>query len=374
MSENVTSIVVVAGETSGDLHGSALIKELKLLNPSLHFFGIGGDRMKEEGVSLVEHVDEMAVMGFTEVIWKYPFLKEAFIRLIKIIEKRGAARAILIDYPGFNLRLARKLSQKEIPVTYFISPQLWAWKEKRIKIIKNCVDHILCIFPFEERWYKERGVEATFIGNPLIEQQDCEVTKTVFFDTYELKEKRTTIALLPGSRQQEVDRHLPIMIDTIRLLSYEGLKIQGVIGQAPAVSLNAYDVSDMVVVKEKPQLALRFADVGIVSSGTASLEAAIYGTPAVVIYKMSGVSWIVARFLAKVSFVSMTNLVAQKQVFPELLQRQAKASNISSSLRSIIESSSIRNQMLSDMAYVREKLGSPGAVKRAARMIHDRLT
>lgn len=367
-------VLVVAGETSGDLHGSKLVRELKTANPQIEFFGIGGDRMKQEGVVLIEHVDRVAVVGFTEVIKKYPPLKKAFQQVDKEARNRGAARAILIDYPGFNLRLAKRMKKLDIPVTYFISPQLWAWREKRVQVMKECVDQVLCIFPFEEKWYRERGIHATFVGHPLMEGSRVTISKQEFFETHGLRGERITVALLPGSRQQEVDRHLRVMLESIWLLKEQQPEVQGVIGKAPGVSLGGFDLGGMAVESETPQVALRYADVGIIASGTATLEAAIYGTPSVVIYKMSRLSYSLARKVATVPFASITNLIAEFEVLPELLQDDATAQNIADTLRPMILFDDVREKVASSLKGVRKKLGGPGAIRMAAGLILQRLS
>ena len=368
------TILLVAGETSGDVHGSSLIREMKKLNRHLEFFGIGGDRLKKEGVNLIEHVDKMAVMGFTEVFRKYAFLRQTYRRIIHILKHNRPARAILIDYPGFNLRLAKELKNCEIPVTYFISPQLWAWREKRIDIIRECVDQVLCIFPFEERWFRERGVDAIFVGHPLMEQNVLRTNKKKFFKLYDIGEEKINIALMPGSRQQEVDKHLSIMIESVNILNKRGMNVHGIVGKAPGIDLEGFYLQNKTVVDDFPQLTLAFADFGIVASGTASLEAALYSTPTVVVYKMSAVSWLLVKMFAKVSFVSMTNLVAQKEVLPEILQRRASAQHIADELQLIIKSTSIKDKMIQGMKEVREKMGGPGATGKAAQLIIDKLS
>jgi len=373
MLEETVHVLVVAGETSGDFHGSSLLRNLKRLNSQLDFFGIGGDRMKKEGLSLIEHVDNVSVVGFTEVIRRYSFLREVFRRLLQVTAKIRPARAILIDYPGFNLRLAKDLKKQGIPITYFISPQLWAWREKRINVIRECVDQVLNIFPFEEEWFRERGISATYVGNPLMDQTDPEMSKQKFIKTYGFNEKNLIIALFPGSRQQEVNRHLPIMIEALQLLKNRGFKVEGVIGRAPGINLDDYSVKNIPVVEKNPQIVLVHSDVGVIASGTASLEAAIYGTPAVVIYKTSAISWLLVRSLARVPFVSMTNLVAKHEVLPEILQNKLTAQNIADTVQPLLESKSLRNTMRQELFKVKEKLGSPGATKRAAYLINERV-
>ncbi|MFQ6674127.1 MAG: lipid-A-disaccharide synthase [Fidelibacterota bacterium] len=373
MSSQLDEIVVVAGETSGDLHGSSVVREIKRLRPGTTFWGIGGDLMEKAGVTLLEHVGKMAVMGFTEIIGRYHFLQTKFREVVQVARERPPARAILIDYPGFNLALAKKFRALNIPVTYFIPPQLWAWREGRVKILKECVDQILCIFPFEEGWYSDRGVTATFVGHPLLDQGVPDVTREEFCRKHGLEADLPMVGLMPGSRQQEVNKHLPALMETVSQLMKRGYRIQSIVGRAPEVSTAGLDKWAVAVEDEIPQLALRYSDVGVVASGTASLEAALYGTPSVVVYRMSPVSWWLGRRMARVHFVSMTNLVAGKEVLPELLQRNLTGENIATVLGQWLDSPDERERLSGELKSVRKKLGSPGAARRAARLIVERL-
>ncbi len=364
---------MVAGETSGDLHGASLLRELGRLNPRVEFFGIGGDEMEEAGVNLLEHVNSVAVVGFTEALRKYPRLRQTFKRVTNAVREKRPPRAILIDYPGFNLRLASRLKRWGVPVTYYICPQLWAWREKRVEAMKNCVDQALCILPFEEEWYHRRGIEANYVGHPLMDHREAEMGREEFIGAYGLDSRRTLVALFPGSRQQEVDRLLPVMTGAMGLLKKRGLDVQAVIGKAPGVELSSHELSGAVVVEETPHLALRHAHIGVIASGTATLEAALYGTPSVVVYKLSGPTWLVARAVTKVPFVSLTNLVAGREILPELLQDQASPRLIADRMATMVESPPEREKILAGLREVKERLGGPGAAKTAARLISERL-
>ncbi|MBC8174854.1 MAG: lipid-A-disaccharide synthase [Candidatus Marinimicrobia bacterium] len=366
-------IFIVAGEESGDLHGSALVAELLNRKRNLAFFGIGGNRMKEAGVSLIHHVDEMALMGFTEVINKYIFLKSAFDDCIKAVKKNSPARAILIDYPGFNLRLAKKLKELKIPITYFIPPQLWAWREGRIKIIKECIDQILSIFPFEEEWYKNRGVGAIFVGHPFIDQEKSSVSREEYFYKCGIPQEKTVIGLFPGSRQQEVDKHVDVMFGAIKKLNDNGISSIGLVGKAPDVIIKKNRNVKNIFLTDEPLKALLYSDVAIVSSGTISLETALFDIPSVVIYKMSTSSWLIAKALSKVKYVSMTNLIAGNNIYPELLQKEATTDNIVERIKPMITNRSVRIDIIKELISVRKQLGPPGAISRAAEKIIDSL-
>ena len=365
-------ILIVAGETSADQHGAALVSQLKAASKDVTFFGIGGDNLKWEGVQLVEHAENMAFMGFVEVAKHYWFLRTVYNKVVSECEKRNPARAILIDYPGFNLRLAKELKKRQIPVTYYISPQLWAWKEKRIEIIRECVDQMLCIFPFEEQWYHQRGVEATYVGHPFLDGEPNFMEREYFLDKHSLSTNTIVLALMPGSRQQEVNRHLKTMIKTVELVKRD-IEISAIVGKAPAVEL-PQEIGDKIHIEtDTPEMVLKYASIGIVSSGTVSLQSAIYGVPSVVIYKMNPLTWIIANKVTQVSYASMTNLIAKEQVLPELLQSRARPEKIADCLKKWLRSEDLREQTVNQLSEVKRQLGGPGASQKVARLILERL-
>ena len=370
---NKKTILIVAGEESGDLHGSSLVGEMVQRMPELSFFGIGGDRLQDGGVETIEHTDNMAVMGFSEVVSKYRFLRKVFQNIVKEIDRRNPERAILIDYPGFNLRLAKKLKERGVPVTYFISPQVWAWKEKRVEVIRKCVDQLICIFPFEEAWYAKRGVDATFVGHPFMDMPEPEISREEFLQQHKFDPDRTTIALMPGSRQQEVNRHLSVMVKSLFNLRQRGMNLQAVIGKAPGVNIRGVNYHGLSVEEANPQLALRFADGAVVASGTISFEAALYNTPSVVIYKLSPFTWFFAKRIAKVKHVSMPNLIAGRELFPELLQEKATPELVAANLQPLLADEEKQDEIYSGMAEVQNAMGEPGAAKRAAKLILQKL-
>jgi len=365
-------ILIVAGETSADQHGAALVSQLKATSKDVTFFGIGGDNLRLEGVQLVEHAENMAFMGFVEVVKHYWFLRTVYNKVLSECEKRNIARAILIDYPGFNLKLAKELKKRQIPVTYYISPQLWAWKEKRIEVIRECVDQMLCIFPFEEEWYRQRGIEATYVGHPFLDAESNLLNKERFFDKHSLSTDTIVLALMPGSRQQEVNRHLKTMIKTVELVKRD-VEISAIVGKAPGIDL-PQEIEDRTIIEsDTPEMALKYASIGIVSSGTISLKSAIYGVPSVVIYKMNPLTWIIANKVTQVSFASMTNLIAKEEVLPELLQRRAKPEKIADCLKKWLRSEDLREQTANRLNGVKRQLGGPGASKKVAQLILERL-
>ena len=374
MTVGSTKILIIAGEASGDMHGAALVAELQKLNPTLSFFGVGGDKMGKEGVSLLEHTDKMAIMGFTEVLTKYGFLKKVFNKVIDLAIELQPARAILIDYPGFNLKLSKKFKELKIPVTYYIPPQLWAWHESRIEIIKKYVDQVICIFPFEKEWYKKRGINVEFVGHPFLDLKEEMFSKTKFLKKHRMPEEAQIVSLFPGSRQKEVDRHLPIMLETIKRLKKENKKIVCIIGKAKGVTINLPKTNYLKIEENTPVSALRYSDVAIVASGTVTLEAALFETPTVVIYKLSVISGFLAKILVKVKFVSMPNLIANKAVFPELLLSDGTPEKITAEVKYLLQSTTRREEMLGEIKKVKIKLGRPGASRRAAYLIDKVIT
>ena len=369
----IREILIVAGETSGDEHASGLVREINQLDPNLSFFGIGGERLAEEGVSVVEHIDTMAIMGFTEVVSRYSHLRRVYNRLLREVEIRKPARAILVDYPGFNLKLAQALRKLGVPIIYFISPQLWAWREKRVEIIRECVDQMICIFPFEEAWYNERGVNANFIGHPFMDREPPTCSRGEFAARHGIEKDETIVCLMPGSRQQEVDRHMPAMVQAVGKIREHRPDVKAIIAKSELVTIVSPLAEGIMVEDEEPILSLVHADVAVVASGTATVEAALYGIPSVVIYRLSPLSWMIARKVAKTPFIAMPNLIAGREVLPELLQGDATAERISYQMRELLDSAENRQAMKEGLKEVRQKMGRPGALGRGARLIVDRM-
>ena len=359
---------LVAGEESGDIHGAQLIRELKKKIPDCKCVGHGGNRMKAEGMKIMEHVDSLSMMGFTEVIKHLPRMIKVMGETIKTIEQMRPDRIILIDYPGFNLRLAKRLRMLPFPITYFILPQVWAWKEKRVEILKNYVEQSLCIFPFEQKWFEDRGLSVLYPGHPFSEPYIPEENKSQFFNRHGLDESKPLIVLLPGSRQQEIDRHWNIFLDTVNLIRKENPEVQVCTARAPNITLNP--IPEYVHVETKlTKCAVLHADVALAASGTATLECAVHDTPVVVCYKLSWISWIAIKRLTKVPFASMVNLIAGEKIVPEFLQSEMKPKPVAESLLKLLGQSPDRKNMLLQFETVRRSLGIPGVYERTAEAI-----
>jgi len=363
------NILIVAGETSADIHGANLVAALKLLDKELYFFGIGGEQLKQQGIEIIHDNNKMSIIGFAEVLRHYSYLKKIFHNILEKCRKTPPIRAILIDYPGFNLRLAKELKKLNIPITYYISPQIWAWKEKRIKIIKECVDQMLCIFPFEEDWYKARGLNAQYVGHPFYSLESANnESKINFFKEHNIEPSSKILALMPGSRQLEVDRHLSIMLKSAQLISDKN-NIIPIIGLAPNINLPKIKSNIVKIESKNPVRALKNADIAILSSGTISLEAGIYNIPSVVIYKMNFISWFIAKNLTKVKFVSMTNILLEKEIFKEYLQNKINPKNISKEVLKLIENDKIKNKILIKLERLKKIIGKKNPSKEAAKLI-----
>ena len=361
---------IIAGEVSGDNHGASLIDAMKQINPSCIFSGIGGQQMESKGLASLFPLEKMSVMGFVEVLKHLRFFNDVEKTVLETIASERPERIILIDYPGFNLRLAKKVKSKfNIPITYYISPQIWAWKENRINIVKQYIDQMLVIFPFEKKWYAERGVDVEWVGHPYLE----ELNTTPKFDLKSqlgLNPQKPLLTLFPGSRKQELDSHLKVCFKAAKLVQKKIDDVQIVLGLAPNVDIHSIQIpKNILLEKNNPRRALAAADVAIVASGTSTLEAAIYGTPMVIIYKMNYLSWWLSKLLVKTKFAGMPNLIANRIIVPELLQSEVKATTISKQIIRMINPGLARENTLQNLNNVRDALGDGNASSQAASFI-----
>ena len=364
---------IIAGEPSGDLHGSKLIRALKTLHPNSSFMGHGGNNMKNEGMRIIEHIDDLSIMGFTEVLRHLPRLIKIMDATLNAISQSNPDRIILIDYPGFNLRLAKKLSSFDIPITYFILPQVWAWKEKRVKKMKKLIDQTISIFPFEEDWFASRGLNVEYFGHPFMDIEHMDETTKSFYKRHSLDLNSPILTLLPGSRQQEIDRHWPIFLETVNLLREQYLNLQVVVGKASNIDLDNCP-SDFKIERDAKK-AMLVGTVGLVSSGTATLECAIEGLPIVVCYKLFPLSWFITKTLVKVKHSSIINIIMDKQVVPELLQDDMNPKLILKTIAPLFDmESEKRKKMFLEYEKLKKSLGSPGVYMRVAESILEKTT
>jgi lipid-A-disaccharide synthase len=344
----------------------------------VQLFGMGGSRMREAGVDLVADCSEVALVGIVEIAKKYPALRRVFKRLLNESARRKPRLAILTDFPGFHLRLARELKGQRVPCVYFVCPQFWAWRPWRANLVRRRFVRGLCIFPFEEEWYRSRGVKADFIGHPLVGNVAAKRTRNEFAAAFGLDASKPIVALLPGSRSGEIAHHMPTLMQACRLIQRDR-DVQFVLALAPGVShslIEPYLTADarVQVVEDSTYDALGAADLSILSSGTATVEAALMDAPMIVIYRLAPLTAAIARLLVRTPMFAMVNLIAGKRVVPELVQEDFTPARVATEVTRLLDSPEARAQMRRGLAEVREKLGPPGAVERAADLIAGMLS
>ena len=346
------------------------MQSLQLLKPNSKFIGIGGRKMTAAGLISIENIDKLAIMGFVEVIKHLSFFNKLTNRVLKEIKSAQPIQIILIDYPGFNLRLAKKIKARfDIPITYYISPQLWAWKEKRIEIVRKYINQMLVIFPFEENWYKERGIMAKFVGHPIFDEW-TPTSKKDLCNILKLNPNKPILTLFPGSRKQELNQHLPLFIKVAEKLRNKNPQIQFIMGLVRELNPNYSLIPNWIQIEKKfPKKSLECADVALVASGSSTLEAAVFGTPMIIIYKMAILSWWLSKLLVKSDYAGMVNIIAGKKIIPEYLQKQATPEAITLKVCKILSHSEIQEKMKSELLSVTQKLQGAGASQRAAEYI-----
>jgi lipid-A-disaccharide synthase len=363
------SIFISAGEASGEHYGALLIEALRAqfgaAGQSAEFFGMGGPRMAAAGLQCVVPSEEMAVMGITEVVRHLPRIYRGFRKLKESLRKRRPSVAVLIDFPDLHFRLAKELKALGIPVIFFVSPQLWAWKKHRIKLVQKYVDKMMVIFPFEEQFYRDHGVTAEFVGHPLAELPEPNVSRADFAASNGLNPSGRWIALLPGSREKEIRSNLPTMLAAARILSPRG-KFEFMVPLAPTLTpaqrglvqslINSHGGGLPVRLTTDARSALKFARVSVVASGTATVEAALIGNPFVVVYRVSALTYAIAKQVVQVPHVAMVNLIAGKRVVPELIQQEFTAPAIVRNVAPLLPDGDARESMMKGLEKIREQL------------------
>jgi len=363
-------IFILAGEPSGDEYGASLMHELLDMDSNIKFSGIGGPLMELQGLKSMQPLSKMSVMGFMEIFKTLPFFMKLEKKIIHYILKNNPDKIILIDYPGLNLRLCEKIKkQLNIEIVYYISPQVWAWKENRVKIIKQYVDKLIVIFKFEKKWYQEKGLKAKYVGHPFLDIWNYDDTQMMQKDNVDLT--KPILTLFPGSRTQEFKRHIDLMISAALKVKEKIPDLQILLGLHQNIKYNKSIDSNIVVVKDAPLKALAVSNAAIIASGTATLQAAIMKVPSVVIYKMNALSWTLTKNVIKAPFASMANIIAEEEVFPELLQNQATKQNLVQHTLNMLTQNTYRTQLLDKIEIIKNKIGGPGASKRAAQYIMD---
>ena len=366
-------ILISAGEASSDMYAARLATALQA-RTGARLFGMGGKRMAEAGVELIADYHQVAVVGISEVLHKIPTVVGVQRKIASEAVRRRAALAILVDSPGTHLGVARRLKNNGIRVGYFIGPQVWAWRPGRVRVVKRLVERMVVIFPFEEEIYREAGVPVDFVGHPLVDVVKASMSRTEFAARHGLDAGRPIVALLPGSRRSEIERHYPLIMEACERLSREAQTrggIQFVLAAAPALGTELFasyvrpGVS-VTRVEGATYDALGAADCAIVASGTATVEAALLGTPMVVVYRVSPTSAFVLRRMVRSPFIAMVNLIAGRRVVPELIQDQFTSAAVEQEVRTLLESPAARDELKAGLAEVRAKLGPGGAIERAA--------
>jgi lipid-A-disaccharide synthase len=367
--------MIIAGEASGDLHGANLVQAMQNLHPRLFFFGIGGRALRRVGVRTVIDGEELAVVGITEVFSKIPFIKKSLALTHTMLRELQPDLLILIDFPDYNLRVAKLAKQLGIPILYYISPQIWAWRPGRVKKIGRLVDHMAVILPFEVDFYRKHDIPVTFVGHPLLDTSinSSEAPKS------ETKKETLTIGLLPGSRSKEVKRHLEPLLQAAHRLAGRHRQLRFLLSAAPSVDFELFEQPlqqlegriPLIIVRDSDSGAsqvIKSSDLVVAASGTATLETALAAKPMVIIYKVSPTSYLLGRLLVRVKHVGLINLIAERKLVPELLQAEVTPSKIADQVSEMIQSPARLEDIAKELKLACRKLGQPGASERTARL------
>lgn len=369
--------MIVAGEASGDLHGSNLVRAALRLDPSLSFFGIGGSRMRAAGVETLVDSSEMAVVGLVEVLAHFDVIARAFLKLRKILTSAPPDLLILIDYPDFNLLLARVARKAGVKVLYYISPQVWAWRVGRVKKIARLVDRMAVVFPFEVPFYENAGVPVSFVGHPLADIVRPTMSRSDALDAFGLDSARRIVGLFPGSRRGEVARLFPVIMESAALLKERYPDLQFILPLAPSLTMT--DIGprltasglDVKVVRDNIYDVMQVCDAIVTVSGTVTLEIALMGTPMVIIYKVSPLTYEVGKRLIKVDHIGICNIVGGERVVPELIQHEASAERIAAEIGRCLDDEAYARSVRGKLAMVKEKLGAGGCSETVAGIVRE---
>ena len=359
-------ILISAGEASGEMYGAQLIEALRRRDPSLEFFGVGGDRMRVAGCDTVVDAKDLAVVGISEIVSHLPKIYGLFHKLIAEADRRHPDLAIVIDSPAFNWRVARQMRKRGIPVVYYVCPQFWAWRQGRVRLLRKYVDKALVIFPFEEKFYRDRGVDATFVGHPLAELSPPPIDRAAYASLNKLDAAKQWLTLMPGSRMKEVRMNLPTILESASKLGpgYEFLlPVAPTLDRGFLESLIGAGIASgqaiRLVANALPALA--HSRAGIIASGTATVEAAMMGTPFVMVYRVSPLTYFLGRSRVKVPHFAMVNLIAGREIAPELVQQDFTAEKVVARLREILPDEPKRDQMIAGLTEVKGSLRGPQA-------------
>ena len=377
------TIFIIAGEPSADMHGAHLVKELKSRSSNLKIYGIGSTNMRQQGVSVFVDLAQYAVIGFLEVLRHYPIYKNAFNLTLKKIKELSPEAIILIDYPGFNLRLAKRI-RKDFPhlkIIYYISPQIWAWGGRRILLIKKIVDHMIVLFEFEKKLYQKNNIPVTFTGHPLLDSMQNIKPDETLRKQLNLKNNDIIIGILPGSREVEVKRLLPVMLESAKIIHEKLPNIKFVLIKGEHIkqsfidkTLNFFPGLPIYVAKNNRYNHLKLCSFAWVCSGTATLETAILEVPMLIVYKTSFITWLISKMLIELPYIGLINVIAGKKIVEELIQFKATPQNISRYSVEILKDKNRRIKICNDIITAKQKLGNPGANSKAAHAISSLLS
>ncbi|MDD5234034.1 MAG: lipid-A-disaccharide synthase [Syntrophales bacterium] len=368
------SVLIVAGEASGDLHGSNLVREMRRIDPGLEFKGIGGRRMAGAGVRILADASDMAVVGLTEVASRLKLIVENFFRLKRLLREEKPGLVILIDYPDFNLPLAKAARKEGLRVFYYISPQVWAWRTGRIGRLKRDVDRMAVILPFEEPFYRRAGMQVDFVGHPLLDAVKRKYSREETLDRIGLDAELPVVAILPGSREGEIRRILPVMLSAAEILRKRIPDVQFVLTLADTLDaglIEEYTRSSSLpvrIVADDAYDAVGSSDAAMVCSGTATVETALLETPMIVVYRVSLLTYLVGRMVVSVDHIGMVNIIAGKTVAPEFIQNGAHPAKMADALYDLLKDRPKNEAVREELKKIAKKLGEPGAAERAARL------
>lgn len=372
MSTIPKKLMVIAGEASGDLHGGYLLQELLKLNPDVQIIGTGGAKMAAAGANLYYDVKDLAVIGFWEVLKRYGYFKQIFDDIVSKLDIEKPDAVLLIDYPGFNLRLAAEAKKRGIKVVFYVAPQVWAWKKNRIKQIKKYIDELIVLFPFEVEYFKKEGMKTRFFGNPLLDIAQVTTNKSEAFSKYNLDENKITISLLPGSRRNEIIKHLSLVIDIAENIQRLKKGVQFVIPLASTV--NKLEIEKQLAdAKTKISLVqgdtynmVGFSEFAVVASGIATLETAVLQIPMVIYYKISAATYFLGKYILNIKTIGLPNIISGKKIIPELVNNAATAPEISKTILEYLDSADKYQTIKKDLHDLKLSLGRTGAYQKTA--------
>jgi len=378
MIDDNSELLIITGEVSGDLIGASLIKELKKLNNSLKIVGIGGNRMKDENMEIIYHIDQMAFLGFIEVVKHLPFIKKVQRSLLEIVDKRKIKYAVLIDYPGFNLSIAKKLKARGVGIIYYVSPQIWAWGKNRINKMKNLINKMLVVFPFEKELYEKNGINVQFTGHPIVERVDQYnfLTSEELYNKFSLEKGKELLLIMPGSRNQEVRKIFPESLKAANRLAAK-FNMQVVVACSENMDENIFKdiggTGSFKLIKGFNYDLMRYAKFGIIKSGTSTLEAGYFALPMVIVYRTSFFTYFIGRQLITLDRIGMVNIILDGKVIPELIQAEVNEKTIFSEAEKILSSEQDYILQKRKLENIKDKLGKIGASKNAAQLIIEQM-